>query len=54
MESRSTPATRARAARCQPSIAAGIASRSIAGAPAVHSAADGITVPRATLQLIMT
>ena len=51
IESRSTPATRARAAGRQPSIAASIASRSMAGVPAVHCAAGGITVPGGTLQL---
>ena len=45
---------RARAAGCQPSIAASIASRSMAGVPAYHCAAGGITVPGTTLQLIMT
>ena len=53
-EARSTPATRARAAGCQPSIAASMASRSMAGVPSVHCAAGGITVPGGTLQLIMT
>ncbi len=54
IESRPTPATRARAAGCQPSTAASIAPRSMAGVPSVHSADGGITVPCATLQLIMT
>ncbi len=54
IESRSTPATRARAAGCQPSIAASMASRSMAGVFSVHSEEGGITVPGGTLQLIMT
>ena len=48
------PATRAWAAGCQPSTAASIDSRSIAGVSAVHSAVGGTTVPGAVLQLIIT
>ena len=54
IEPRSTPATSARAAGCQPSMAVSMASRSMAGVPSAHCAAGGITVPGGTLQLIMT